>query len=263
MRAVWDAWEHRENPDDGVLWQALRRNTGSVARFVPQLLDVFLAAIAVLAALSLLAFTRGDRLEKFLRPSIFTMYGFMLGAVVALAVVAIGFGGQVRPRSYFGEIADTDIHDGDTFWIGEMPMRLWGVDAPELNQICRGANDCGDTAREDLARLVSGALVRCDQEMSSGGRIVESFGRPLVRCEVRRGEEAPFDLGEQMISSGRAARYKNDAAYYPDVQERFALGCTLRPHVWRSRRPADVEARAAFERDGTIVDPTLAMGACT
>lgn len=258
FRALADAWDHRGDLENSVLVQAFSRNAPSVGRFVPQLLDLFAIAAIVIAALALAAFTRGEQLERALRPAIFVLWGFMAGAAVALSVVAIGFGGQIRPRGYFGQLTANDVHDGDTFWIGEMPLRLWGVDAPELTQSCSGFANCGADSRLALVEIVGDGLVHCEQRQRPSGSYVESFGRPLVQCSVRRDGQPAFDLGQAMIERGFAVQYEGDSSFGYSDAERIGeghgimSGCSLRPDVWRRDR----EARRAFLAGAET------MGAC-
>lgn len=264
LRALGDAWEHRGDIEDSVLVQAFSRNAPSVGGFVPQLLDLFIFAGAGLGALALAAFTPGEGLERTVRPLIFTLWGFIAGGMTALAVVAIGFGGQVRARGYLGELTLEDLHDGDTFWIGEMPLRLWGADAPEMRQTCIGIEKCGERSRSALFNLVNGAIVRCEQKQRSSGQFTESFGRPLVQCSVRREGEEEFDLAEKLIRQGFAVPYEGDSHYgYDDAAAAAAgsgvmVGCSLRPDVWRRDRAA----RREFEDRSIILPDRPLMGAC-
>jgi endonuclease YncB( thermonuclease family) len=188
----------------------------------------------------------------------------MAGAAVALAVVAIGFGGQVRPRGHFGPLTTADVHDGDTFWIGEMPLRLWGVDAPELTQTCLGEENCGGRARSMLLEIVGNGLLHCEQKQRLSGTYVESFGRPLVQCSVRREGEPAFDLGRAMIERGFAVQYEDDPDFgYSDAEiigrgHGIMSACSLRPDVWRRNH----EARRALEDHNDVLDGVELMGAC-
>lgn len=257
-QALQDVWHHRENFESSAVAQALRGNAGTVARFVPQLSDFFIAASAVVAALALLAFTRGEHLERILRPTILSLVGFIAGSAATLAVVAIGFGGQVKPQTHLGYVTTEDVHDGDTFALGDVSLRLFGVEAPELSQVCGGQEECGIQARAHLAELLKGALVQCDQELSiRSQRATESFGRPLVTCFARRGDDT-INVGEQMIRDGYAVRYEGNLRYFPNIQEHFALGCTLRPDVWRRNR----DLRLAFE-NGDAVPSAQRIGDCS
>jgi len=272
--ALSDAWLHIGDLEQSALAQALTRNASTVARFLPQLTDFFVVAGVALGILSALAFTKGERLERILRPSILAMMGFVAGSVATLAVVAIGLGGQVKPRTFIGYISPTalngeeSVHDGDTFWLGEISLRLWGADAPELTQPCRGFENCGEASRVALQNFLKGSLVQCDQMQSiNSGRLTESFGRPLVRCWRIDGAERK-DVAAWMIENGLAIPYQNNGRYgYNDEaihgRERgILIACSLRPDIWRSRQPEAREARIAFERGNPISPSALTMGDC-
>lgn len=267
--ALEDLWRHREAPSEAAIVQAFKNNAVTVTRFVPQLLDFFVVAGAIMGALTLLAFTRGEALEKALRPTILALVGFIAGSTATLAVVAIGLGGQVKPRTFIGTVAETaasgepSVYDGDTFWLGEISLRLWGVDAPELGQECRGLADCGAEARAQLASYLGGALVQCDQHQSlRSGRLTESFGRPLVRC-WRLSQGRREDVGAWMIRNGFDMQYENNDRYGYAEEARDGRGrgvmraCSLQPHIWRRDRAV----RVAFEAGATPA-PEQAMGDC-
>lgn len=263
-QALEDAWIHRGNLHNAVIVQALQHNAATVTRFIPQLSDFFLFAGALMGALALLAFTRGERIEQRLRPTILALAAFIAGSAATLAVVAIGLGGHVKPRTYIGQIArnapngEPTVHDGDTFLLGDVSLRLWGVDAPELSQECRGSPECAEASRTQLESFLVGKLVQCDQRQSvRSGRWVESFGRPLVQCR-RISEDERIDVGAWMIQQGFAVRYEGDQRYYPDETGSFRFGCALRPDVWRRNQ----RARAAFEANQPLPEGAETMGNC-
>ena len=259
LRALWDGFS-----GDAVA-RAFARNLGGVSGFITQLLDFFVLAAAALGIICLIAFTPGERIEQAARPTILVLLGFMAGAVAALAVVAIGLGGQIRPRTYVGMVTANDVYDGDTFSLGEVSLRLWGVDAPELRQECRDVAQCGVEARAHLVVLLDGAMLQCDQKQSRRSqRVVESFGRPLVRCWARRPGQQPVDIGGQMIRDGYAVQYLGDTSFgYRGAEEEgrgrgLMRGCMLRPDLWRN----DNAARRAFENNRTLPADAVMVGAC-
>lgn len=101
----------------------------------------------------------------------------------------------------------TRVHDGDTFSIGERRIRVFGIDAPELNQQCRAdaiydagpsvCVACGTASRDHLATLILDKEVSCTRRGKSYDRIV-------AECSV--GE---IHIGPWMLSHGFATTYKD------------------------------------------------------
>lgn len=57
------------------------------------------------------------------------------------------------------------VVDGDTLIIGGETIRLFGIDAPELDQTCSldgNAWACGDLAADQLRSITTGLAVSCD-----------------------------------------------------------------------------------------------------
>ncbi len=279
FRAIGDAFNHGGDLSQSVLAQSFERNKDTALRFVPPLIDVFLVFVAIMAVLALAAFTPGERMEELLRPFQFIMIGAILGGGAALYIVGIGFGGPIDQRTYVGvmdgtRIAD-DVHDADTFWVGEVSLRLWGVDAPELGQKCQSGAECGRHARENLARLLAGAIVNCETVERAATRgpttstaTRESFGRPLVRCQVQPKDPKieRFDLADRMVEEGYAVAYRGpieeaERASFARLQEAEAVAVALKvglqTECWldpRRYRAADGEKdRKAFD-EGRLAD---------
>ncbi len=94
-------------------------------------------------------------------------------------------------------IGQVNIVDGDTLDIHDDRIRLWGVDAPESTQTCRGHDlrpyRCGQQAALALYNFTKAKTVRCTPV--DGDR----YGRIVARCSVGR-----IDLGQMLISRGLA-----------------------------------------------------------
>jgi endonuclease YncB( thermonuclease family) len=274
FRAFGDLAAHWYAPGESVLAQSLARNGPHIARFVLPLLDLFLIIAGVLGILALVAFTPGEALEKLTRPLAIGLVGAILGGVLALAIVGTGFGNVAQQRVYSTYMTADAVTDGDTFFVGEVSVRLSGIDSPEADQTCRGGaglrdvTQCGGEARRHLRDMISTALVTCVVEEKNGRalRSEEAFARPLVRCEASKGNEPAFDIGERMVSDGFAIEYKGLPDSYASEARLARLegrgitdACTLRPDVWRD----NARASAAF-RDRRVLptDAALVMGRC-
>src|ERR1700761_6435015 len=62
--------------------------------------------------------------------------------------------------------ANAIVKDGNTIQLADVTYRLDGIDAPELDQTCIDDHadpwTCGVDARDALAKLVGGHVVRCE-----------------------------------------------------------------------------------------------------
>lgn len=242
LRMVGDLWVHRATPEDSVIAVALARNEAQiVGRMIP-LLDLFLIFAGLIGLVALAALTPGYTAERIAQAMQYGLFGAIAGAALALSVVAVGFGGASQLKVYTGTVANDDVYDGDTFWIGETQVRLYGVDAPERRQTCLQGEHCGELARQALAGILEKGLVTCAVKENAKGRVVESFGRPLVTCEVRP-EKGPNkqDVGKAMIQAGLAGVY--DKAQFPEYARvrparNAAKFCWLEPKRFRRDRAA-------------------------
>lgn len=89
------------------------------------------------------------------------------------------------------------VVSGDTLEVAGERVRLHGVDAPGLGQICQRATGiewrCGLLAKLELARHIDGRTVACD----SDGH--DAFGQRMAICEMEGAE-----LGAWLVEQGWA-----------------------------------------------------------
>lgn len=116
-------------------------------------------------------------------------------AILSLLLVVVS---SLRPstRELSGPVAVTD---GDSLAMGVERIRLKGIDAPELGQVCRlgGAEyACGRDARDALRRFVAGGPVVC-----KGGER-DRHGRWLAICW-----SGETELNRAMVVHGWAVSY--------------------------------------------------------
>ena len=100
--------------------------------------------------------------------------------------------------------------DGDTLDMGGQKVRLFGVDAPELDQSCdRGGKvwACGAAARDMLAEIVGRARLTCSVED------VDRYGRLVAVC-TRAGE----DVGAALVRQGGAIAYLRYSSRYANAE---------------------------------------------
>jgi endonuclease YncB( thermonuclease family) len=126
-------------------------------------------------------------------------------------------------------------HDGDTISIGAERIRLFGIDAPELDQDCERRNGrpwaCGRWSRDQLRSLIASANIRCT------GDSHDKYGRLLARCEVKG-----LDIAEEMVRLGAAEAYRRYSTDYVDA-EKEAVFASL--GIWQGRVEAPEAYRAA------------------
>ena len=79
-------------------------------------------------------------------------------------------------------------------------IRLWGVDAPESTQLCRGEDSdqyrCGAQAANDLAAFIAKRPVNCDPIS------LDRYGRTVATCTV-----GDVDLGEWLVGMGSLSAF--------------------------------------------------------
>jgi endonuclease YncB( thermonuclease family) len=233
---------------DSVLAQSVARNSGQIFAHLVSLMDVFLVLGVVLAIVALIAFTPGDALEKALRPFMYGLIGAVGGGVLAVMTVALGFTPPVSGRPYAADLTRENIQSGDTFWIGEQSLQLYGVDAPESGQLCISGGgiflDCGEIAREKLAELASARPVTCVAANAPRNVPADMGARALVTCAIVE-PTGPVDLGRRLVAEGIATPFPGlEKDYAKETAAGAALGitryCTLKPASWRTQ-PAYVK----------------------
>lgn len=96
-----------------------------------------------------------------------------------------------------GVAGQASVVDGDTLEIHGTRIRLWGIDSPESNQLCRGEDSsqyrCGAQAANDLSAYIARRTVNC-VPLS-----LDQYGRTIAACSVDG-----VDLGEWLVRNGLA-----------------------------------------------------------
>jgi endonuclease YncB( thermonuclease family) len=131
------------------------------------------------------------------------------------------------------------VLDGDSIAVAGLPIRVWGIDAPEWRQRCRSDDGqlyrCGRVSFRALARRLQFASVRCVP------RTYDAFGRIVATCY-----EGQEDVARWMVARGLALdwpRYSGGTYADAEAEARRAArglwqGEFARPWDWRHRRAA-------------------------
>ena len=128
--------------------------------------------------------------------------------------------------------------DGDTLTRGDERIRLKGIDAPELNQLCYDENTnsykCGEEALEFLQNLMKNNSVNCKCQKKR-----DRYKRKLCECFV-----STLSLNQEMVSAGYAVSYKSKKFEELENEARehkYGLwrGKFMRPAIYRALERAN------------------------
>src|SRR5260370_33547153 len=102
--------------------------------------------------------------------------------------------GEALSDSLIGQVS---IIDGDTIEIHGTRSRLWGIDAPESNQLCRGEDSiqyrCGAKAANDLDSFLAKRPIDCVPVS------LDQYRRTVAFCSVDG-----VDLADWLVRNGLA-----------------------------------------------------------
>jgi endonuclease YncB( thermonuclease family) len=133
-------------------------------------------------------------------------------------------------------VGSASVYDGDTIYIGDQPIRTFGVDSAELGQACDEADGgrwpCAVAARDRLLKLTAGREVQCDLLGQ------DEYDRWLGRCQA-----GGVELGATLVEEGLAWAFHRYSDAYADHERRArsrALGVwqapTQTPWDYRAQR---------------------------
>jgi endonuclease YncB( thermonuclease family) len=148
------------------------------------------------------------------------------------------------------------ISEGDQIQIGNSRIRLGGIDAPSVDQLCLNNTgerwSCGVAARDELIKHADNKTWTCHPR-----QVVDRRGRQVARCEVD-GE----DIQKWMVRNGWALSYVRVSHDYDDDEKaaREAKagmwhGAFIAPWDWRARnkKTAILGAAKPVENANTIL----------
>lgn len=133
------------------------------------------------------------------------------------------------------------VVDGDTLELAGRKVRLFGIDAPELDQLCDAGGRvwaCGTEARAALAGIVGRQRLVCEV------RDVDRYGREVAVCAA-----GGADVAALMVRQGMALAYRRySRRYVPEEAAAQAAGVGVwgstyvAPEAYRQQGQAPVQA---------------------
>ena len=159
-------------------------------------------------------------------------------SAISVAILTLGLAAFV-PANLDGV---PDVLDGDTVFVAGARVRLEGIDAPEMDQVCLTSSGecwrCGEEARAHLAEKIGRQFVTC----RANGE--DRYGRTLATCRLGLGD---VDLNAWMVREGLALsstryshRYDGDEAGARESRRGLWAGAFVAPWDWRGRDKATV-----------------------
>lgn len=133
-----------------------------------------------------------------------------------------------------------EVIDGDRISVDGRLVQLYGIDAPEVGQICRTGRrhtyDCGEAAQAMLRRLIGPRDVECTVYSAP----------PSMDAMVGRCRSGGLDLGAAMVARGWAWRLPSLSDRYGREQSMAQArrrgvwsGTNVPAWIWRARRQAE------------------------
>jgi endonuclease YncB( thermonuclease family) len=239
---------------------AVQGNWPSVEQVIAPAVDILILFAGLLGIGCVIALSPGETIERIVRPMNIGLMGAIVGGVIVLVVSAVGFGAVSKRQVYVATIPAHDAIDGDTVRVGDVSLRIWGIDAPEDHQLCLKHDgtpfDCGSIARDALMKLALPGPIFC-RAPTGQAALQESFGRPLVTCSSdQQGYGAMPDIGREMVAMGYAYPYQTRdgevvSAYQPELatalanRDGFHAGLFQSPSEWRNDPRSRCELAAA------------------
>jgi endonuclease YncB( thermonuclease family) len=134
-----------------------------------------------------------------------------------------------------GPVPASEIHDADTIHLSKdgknYSIRIWGIDAPEIRQVCTNAKGdivaCGRQAREVMIGIVGGGALSC--EIKSLDKL---YNRLVGLCTTGDGT----DIGRELVKRGYAYNEVHNPGFYRAERESAEKG---RRGLWAGREFMD------------------------
>ncbi len=173
-------------------------------------------------------------------------YLVLVMIVVLIALIA-PYGEYVDDPALTPLSGLASVLDGDTLIVQGVRVRLAGIDAPEIGQICEKDGrdyDCASESTAYLRGLTQGHWISCDP------RTIDVYGRLIAVCDVEG-----IEIGEHLVGTGMAVSLgPYSGAERKARQNRRGLwaGSFEAPARWRARHGGqpDADTTGSSENDG-------------
>src|SRR5688572_9866740 len=170
------------------------------------------------------------------------LLGWLIAAGLLVAVVL-----TYLPRQE-GIAGDVRVVDGDSLYVGDTEVRLFGVDAFEGRQVCSrdGASwGCGEAAENELRTLTTGRAITCSK------RDIDSYRRTVAVCT-----NGTVDLSAELARAGLALAYREFSSDYIDEEDeartsRRGAWAGEFTAPWNARRNLDTQQPETPQNDGS------------
>jgi endonuclease YncB( thermonuclease family) len=109
--------------------------------------------------------------------------------------------GSLLPANASDIVGRASVIDGDTIEIQGQRIRLWGIDAPESDQLCRGDDSKLYQCCQKAAAALAALFYSIPRPVTCSPTGQDQYGRTVAVCQL--GSPGP-DIGQWLVSNGRA-----------------------------------------------------------
>ena len=134
---------------------------------------------------------------------------------------------------------------GDQLRVGSQAVRLSGIEAPAVGQVCAASKSCAANAKAALQKLVGGKKITCE----ISGRQSASEGEPvaIATCQVNGA-----DIAGQLVRGGHVFAASGLFSSYASAEREARSAKT---GIWRTEPLRPVEQRAKLWDEAKKVSP--------
>jgi endonuclease YncB( thermonuclease family) len=167
-----------------------------------------------------------------------------------LTLLLVGYGATLSSHET-GQVQAARVIDGDTLQVDGQTIQLYGIDAPELGQLCRSDENkwpCGVEAALALRKLLTVGDQKLQCSPWGGGAPKTTADGALIEvCQV--GQE---DLTEVMLRNGYGVATPGS---FPDYAEAQKAAKEASLGIWHSKFQLPSAWRAANDDSGDPKGP--------